>query len=166
MIGIRIQPAMPSDAPALVSLHTAASRSLLAAYGPGPWANCPSERGTLFLMKRATVFVARNRSSLIATFALSKRKPWAIDKAYFSPSKLPLYLTSMAVEPEHQRAGIGRCCLEEAQRITAKWPADAIRLDAWDADAGAGDFYRKCGFREVARVKYKGTPFIYFELLL
>jgi len=166
MTGLRVQRATPSDALALVSLHTAANDRLVAEYGQGPWGSHPSERGALFLMTRAAVFVARDRGSLIATFALSKRKPWAIDTRYFSTCKLPLYLTSMAVAPGRQRAGIGRCCLDEARRITAEWPADAIRLDAWDADAGAGEFYLKCGFREVARASYKGTPLIYFELLL
>jgi hypothetical protein len=46
------------------------------------------------------------------------------------------------------------------------WPADAIRLDAYDTDAGAGPFYVSCGFRERGRVKYKGTPLRYFEMLL
>ena len=31
---------------------------------------------------------------------------------------------------------------------------------------GAGDFYRKCGFASRGRVVYKGTPLLYFELLL
>ena len=43
---------------------------------------------------------------------------------------------------------------------------DAIRLDAYDAAAGAGDFYAKNGFREVGRTKYRNAPLIYYELLL
>jgi hypothetical protein len=39
-------------------------------------------------------------------------------------------------------------------------------LDAYDAAAGAGDFYAKRGFPEVGRVTYRGTPLIDFELLL
>ena len=38
--------------------------------------------------------------------------------------------------------------------------------DVYDADAGAGSFYAKCGFREVGRAKYRNTRLIYFELLL
>jgi hypothetical protein len=44
--------------------------------------------------------------------------------------------------------------------------ADAIRLDAYDGTVGAGAFYAKYGFKEVGRVVYRGTPLIYFELLL
>jgi hypothetical protein len=45
-------------------------------------------------------------------------------------------------------------------------PADAIRLDAYDAQAGAGPFYTKCGYRELAHVVYKNNPLIYFERIL
>jgi GNAT superfamily N-acetyltransferase len=79
-------------------------------------------------------------------------------------SKLPLYLTGMAVCPDKQRKGLGRLCIDEALRIARKWPSDAIRLDAYDADAG--EFYRKCGFREVGRALYRNVPLIYFEMLL
>jgi GNAT superfamily N-acetyltransferase len=117
-------------------------------------------------MKTATVYVARDRGRLIATLTLSTRKPWAIDTKYFSPSKQPLYLTAMAVHPDAQRKGLGKLCMDEAQRIAEKWPSDAIRLGAYDVPAGAGDFYRKCGFREVGRATYRHAPLIYFELLL
>jgi hypothetical protein len=50
--------------------------------------------------------------------------------------------------------------------MAAQWPADAIRLDAFDAEAGAGGFYSKCGFREVGRVSYRNVPLIYFEMLV
>ena len=72
----------------------------------------------------------------------------------------------MAVDPAVQRRGIGRQLLEAAASVARAWPADAIRLDTYDADAGAGPFYVKCGYREVGRASYRGTPHIYFELLL
>ena len=72
----------------------------------------------------------------------------------------------MAVHPELQRNGIGRLLLNEAEEIARAWPADAVRLDAFDATAGAGPFYAKCGYREVARVVYKKDPLIYFEQIL
>jgi GNAT superfamily N-acetyltransferase len=58
---------------------------------------------------------------------------------------------------------VGRRCLEQTLRIARDRAADAIRLDAYDAPAGAGEFYRKCGFREVGRTSYRGSPLIYFE---
>jgi ribosomal protein S18 acetylase RimI-like enzyme len=120
----------------------------------------------LFHLRTSRVYVARGENGLVATLRLATKKPWAIDRKYFSASQKPLYLTDMAVEPSLQRSGIGRLCLEEAKRIGREWPGDAIRLDAFDAEAGAGEFYRKCGFREVGRVSYRNTPLIYFEMLL
>jgi GNAT superfamily N-acetyltransferase len=72
----------------------------------------------------------------------------------------------MAVTPAKQRQGIGWRCMEEAKRIARAWPADAIRLDAYDAEAGAGPFYARCGCTEVGRVTYRNTPLIYYELRL
>ena len=72
----------------------------------------------------------------------------------------------MAVLPTMQRQGIGRRCLTEVRRIAQTWPADAIRLDAYDADAGAGSFYAGCGYTELGRAIYRDTPLIYYELLL
>jgi ribosomal protein S18 acetylase RimI-like enzyme len=89
-----------------------------------------------------------------------------IDKKYFHASEKPLYLTAMAVHPDYQRKGIGRSSIDEARRLAIAWPGDAIRLDAYDTAAGAGDFYRKCGFREVGRAVYRVAPLIYFEMLL
>ena len=112
------------------------------------------------------MLVARTASELVATLRLATRKPWAIDQSYFAESLRPLYLSDMAVAPDHQRSGIGRRCLADATRIARAWPADAIRLDAYDAPAGAGEFYAKCGYREVGRATYRKTPLIYFELQL
>jgi GNAT superfamily N-acetyltransferase len=116
-------------------------------------------------MRTSRVFVARQGPEIIATLRLTTRKPWAIDTSYFAPSRKPLYLLAMAVTPAKQRRGIGRRCLEEARRIALAWPADAIRLDAYDAEAGAGRFYARCGCTEVGRTSYRNTPLIYFEML-
>jgi GNAT superfamily N-acetyltransferase len=72
----------------------------------------------------------------------------------------------MAVIPSMPRQGIGRQLLDEAAKQARLWPADAIRLDAFDADAGAGWFYAKCGFQEVGRVTYRKAPLIYFERIV
>jgi predicted N-acetyltransferase YhbS len=80
--------------------------------------------------------------------------------------KRPLYLTGMAVAVAQQGQGLGRLALEDAVAVAREWPADAIRLDSYDADAGAGPFYAKCGFVERGRVLYRGDPLVYHELLL
>lgn len=111
------------------------------------------------------MLVARRGRRLVGTLRLATKKPWAIDVSYFSAVERPLYLLDMAVKPEVQRQGIGRAMLEEARRLARAYPADAIRLDSYDSPAGAGPFYARCGFAEVGRVVYRGTPLIYFEWL-
>lgn len=110
--------------------------------------------------------MAKTGGEVVSTLRLATKKPWAIDKTYFTSCKKPLYLLNMAVQPALQCQGIGRLCLEEAERLAREQPADSLRLDAYDAPAGAGEFYRKCGFQEVGRVTYRGVPLVYFEKMV
>ena len=120
----------------------------------------------LYEMRISKVWLARSGRAAVATFRVGTRKPWAIDRSYFTTATRALYLTDMSVRPDYQRRGIGRRCVEEIVRIARQWPTDAIRLDAYDADAGAGDFYARCGFRHVGNVVYRGTPLVYYEMVL
>lgn len=161
--GFQLVAATPGDAAEIAELRNAAAEDLTRRFGKGHWSGAASEKGVRYDLRTSTVWVVRSRGRIIATLRLATRKPWAIDSSYFTPCDRPLYLTSMAVAPGRQRAGVGRRCLEQALRIARDWPADAIRLDAYDGEAGAGGFYRKCGFREVGRTSYKGNPLVYFE---
>ena len=163
---LKLQPATAADVPGLVELRNAVNQHLASQFAGVLRASFVTEKGIRFTMSRATVLVARYRGKPVATLALSTRKPWSIDTAYFSPTAAPLYLTDMAVHPRRQSAGIGRECMKQAAEYAGRWPATAIRLDAYDADYGAGDFYRKCGFRETGRASYRSAPLIYFELVL
>lgn len=165
-MAFKLQVAGLIDVAELLSLRTAVNEHLTVQFWKGYWSSESTEKGVVFTMKRSTVFIARDRGKLIATLALSTRKPWPIDKSYFHPCESPLDLTARAVDPAHQRKGVGRRCIADARRIAKEFPGDAIRLDAYDADAGAGEFYRKCGFIEVGRAVYRAAPLIYFELLI
>jgi len=163
---VKLEAAKPDDATAIAALRVAASQNLTEQFGQGPWSGNVTERGVLWDMRRGVVYVLRKRTKIIATLTLSTRKPWAIDRKYFSVCERPLYLTSMVVAPDLQRQGIGRLCIDGAKQIAKEWPGDAICLDAHDAVAGAGEFYQKCGFREVGRASYRNVPLIYFEMLV
>jgi ribosomal protein S18 acetylase RimI-like enzyme len=150
-----------------VTLRNAVAQHLTDGYGHGHWSGQVTQRRMVADMRhKGTTLVARAGAEVVATLRLVTKKPWAIDRTVFSPSRRPLYLIDMAVAPAFQRQGLGRRCLEEAVRFAQAFPADAIRLDAYDAEAGAGGFYAKCGFREVGRATYRGTPLVYFELVL
>jgi GNAT superfamily N-acetyltransferase len=164
--GFRFRPGVADDAAKLAALHTAVAQHLTETHGAGPWSAPTTEKGVLSAMRHSSVFVLEESATIIATLRLATKKPWAIDVAYFSKCEKPLYLLAMAVTPARQRQGIGRKCLEEAKRVAVSWPADAIRLDAYDAKAGAGGFYERCGYAEVGRVVYRKAPLIYYELVL
>jgi GNAT superfamily N-acetyltransferase len=159
-----------SDAGALAALHAAVTEDLTARFGHGGWSSAPSERAVVSQMRKpkfSRTVIARDSAGRIAgALRLHTMKPWAIDTAYFTAARRPLYLTGMAVRPDLQRRGVGRRLLKEAEAVARAWPADAIRLDAFDAAAGAGGFYSKCGFHEVARVTYKQAPLVYFEMVI
>jgi GNAT superfamily N-acetyltransferase len=135
-------------------------------FGGGHWSSMCTEQGVVQGIRSSRVLLARRDGILVATLRLTSRKPWAIGRKYFAASASPIYLVDMAVDPACQREGIGRALIEEAKRVVREWPGDAIRLDAYDAPAGAGGFYLKCGFREVGRATYRATPLVYFEFLL
>lgn len=184
--------ATEADAPAITALLNAAADHLTSAHGHGHWSGQASERGVALGITPPVAGVRRSVTSqvliartgrgsaarIIGTLRLATKKPWAIDVSYFAPVDRALYLTGMAVEPGVQRRGIGRRMLERAATIARDWPMtpspQAIRLDAYDTSgtnsggpgAGAGGFYARCGYREVGRVNYKGSPLVYFEMLL
>jgi GNAT superfamily N-acetyltransferase len=163
---LSFQPAYPSDAASLAALHTSVAEHLTDLHGRGPWSSKTSEKGVQYAMRTSSVFVARLDTEIVGTLRLATKKPWAIAPRYFSACRRPLYLLAMAVIPARQRQGIGRFCLQEALQVAKARPADAIRLDAFDAKAGAGGFYARCGWNERGRVTYRSAPLIYYEFVL
>jgi GNAT superfamily N-acetyltransferase len=166
---LKFAAATESDAPELAALHRAAAEDLTLRHGQGFWSSPTSERAIVVNMRNpkfSRTLLARIGNRIVGTLRLHTKKPWAIDIAYFTPATHPLYLTGMAVHPTHQRQAIGRLLMKEADAVAIAWPANAIRLDAFDAPAGAGLFYTKCGYRELAHVVYKNNPLVYFERVL
>lgn len=150
----------------VAALQNAAAGALTARYGKGHWSGLTTERGAVLAQRHARVRVGRLGKRLVTVLRLATKKPWSIDVAYFTPVKRPLYLTGMAVSVADQGKGLGRLALEDAKAVAAAWPAEAIRLDAYDAAAGAGAFYARCGYQERGRIVYRRDPLVYYELLL
>ncbi len=165
-VQVTLEKAHAQDIPGIAALRQAVAEHLTRTFGRGHWSSGGTESGVVRDLATPGLFVVRDEVGLVATLRLAAKKPWAIDPAYFAASQAPLYLTSMAVNPDRQRRGIGRACMAAALQVARDKTADAVRLDAYDAPAGAGGFYEKCGFRPVARIVYRETPLIYYELLL
>jgi predicted N-acetyltransferase YhbS len=105
--------ATESDAPELAALHAAVAEGLANRFGPGFGSSSPSERAILAKMRKpkfSRTLIARSHRRIVGTLRLHTMKPWAIDTAYFTAVKQPLYLTGMAVHPHLQRKGVGRPC--------------------------------------------------------
>ena len=165
-MALRFRDATLNDVGAIAGLQNAAAGALTARFGPGPWSSLVDERGAALALRHARVRIGSEGKRILTVLRLATKKPWAVDVSYFTPVSRPLYLTGMAVSVVHQGEGLGRMALEDACTIAAAWPADALRLDAYDGRAGAGGFYARCGFTERGRVVYKGDPLIYYERLL
>jgi len=163
-MSLSVDIATEADAAEIAALRTSAGQHLTQRYGLRP--TCVTEKSVLRGIATSRVLVARERGAIVATLRLATKKPWAIDLTYFATVPRALYLHDMAVEPSRQDKGVGRTLVEEAKAQARAWPSQAIRLDAYDAAHGAGEFYAKCGFVEVGKATYRKTPLVYFELLL
>jgi GNAT superfamily N-acetyltransferase len=166
MAPVALQLAKEREAGAIAELLSAAADTLTMQYGTGHWSKHSSDRGVRWLMRIGKVYVVRESDRIVATLTLTPRKPWAIEIDHFTNVTKAVYMLSMAVAPDRQGNGVGRACVELAVELCRKWPANALRLDAYDAIAGAGGFYEKCGFRSVGRIAYRNVPLIYFERMV
>jgi GNAT superfamily N-acetyltransferase len=158
--------ATEDDVAAIAALRNSVAEQLIIEYGNGHWSSCVKESAVLRDLRTSKTFIARVNGILAGTFRFATKKPWAIDLKYFTPVSKALYLHDMAISPAMQRLSLGKQIIAEAIDFARSFPCEAIRLDAYDAPAGAGPFYSKCGFNEVGRVTYRGVPLIYFEMLL
>ena len=157
--------AVEGDADELAALHARAGEELTRLYGQGHWSLYEKVKGVLRGITTARTVCAHQSGQIVGTYRLATKKPWAIDLTYFTPVRKVVYLQSMAVLPSVQRQGVGRALIGHAVRYAVENGIDAIRLDAYDAPAGAGGFYAKCGFRARGGKVYRNVPLLYFEWL-
>ena len=100
---LKLEAATPAEAPAIAALRNATAADLTQHHGKGPWSGSCTDKGVLFDLRTSRVYVVHQRGRIIASLRLATKKPWAIDRSYFTPCDRPLYLTSMVVAPELQR---------------------------------------------------------------
>jgi ribosomal protein S18 acetylase RimI-like enzyme len=154
------------DAEDIAAVRTAAAQHLTAQHGRGHWSSAAGPQSVLRQLRTSRVLVARRGKAVVGTVRVEAKKPWAIDVSYFATVDSPTYLHDLAVAPDAQGHGVGRRLVEAALTDARRAGFGAVRLDAYNHAAGAGGFYVLCGFREVGRVTYRGTPLIYYERVL
>jgi len=123
---IRFRDATLDDVPTIAAIQNAAAGALTARFGVGHWSTLGSERSAALAQRHARVRVGRDGKRILTVLRLAKKKPWAIDVAYFTPVRRPLYLTGMAVAVTHQ--GV-RLCGARARRLQGR-PARILRATA------------------------------------
>ena len=156
-----------SDAKSVRKVRRLAAEDLTTRFGRGHWSSV-STLPTLRKHARSMhLHVVELHGKVVATFTLSPRKIPFYHKAWFAnPDDEALYLTNMAVRPDTQRQGVGRWIMGQIEKIAVQASVGAVRFDAYDANAGAGEFYRKCGYICVHRGSFGATPLEYYEKTL
>ncbi len=157
-----------TEAREIAALHDeVAAHHRAAVAGSRPWRAPSASRVLASLAADGTcvTIVAREEGArsrqVVASLRLDSAKGFC-GVAPFTEVARFVYLAEMAVHPSHQRRGLGRRCLAEAEGWARAHAASAIRTDTNDDRVGAAAFYVACGYREVLR--YAQT--IYLERLL
>jgi GNAT superfamily N-acetyltransferase len=160
---IEICTASTRDARAIAALRVQVARGMTRQFGKGHWSACPTVADVTRQIRASHVLLARQDKEIVGTVRLVEARQWAIDSSAFTPASIALYVLGLATAPDHRRRGIGRALIEAAKAKARTWPAQALWLDAYDHPAGAGAFYRACGFREVGPGSHGELQLIFFE---
>lgn len=143
-------------------------------FGEGHWSAIPGKAEVLKQMRASQMLVARHEEHIVGTLRLVTVNPRAMDSAGFTRVDSALYLLGLAVAPDWRRLGIGRRLVEAAKDAARARRSQALWLDAYDNEVGAGPFYLRCGFRRVGaggnvRAQISArivSPLVYFEWLV
>jgi GNAT superfamily N-acetyltransferase len=159
--------ASPADAKTVQTVRALAAQDLTTRFGRGHW----SSVSTVATLKRhalaSQLHVVELDDEIVGTFTLNARKIPFYRKSWFAnPDDSALYLTNMAVRPDMQRRGIGRWVMARIEELAREQRCGAVRFDAYDAPAGAGAFYQKCGYVCVHRGRIGQTALEYYEKVL
>lgn len=139
MRGLTFNTATPADAEELATLRNAVAADQFQRFSVKSFNT--TSRGILCDLRWGQILVARNKHQIVSSLLLVKKKPWSINVSYFTPVEHPLYVRAMNTMPTFQHRGSGTRLLKHALTFARRSGCDAVRLDAFDAPHGAGDFY-------------------------
>jgi GNAT superfamily N-acetyltransferase len=162
-VSITISRPQLTEARALAALRTDVAHDMTERFGVGPWSALPSRLIVLRQMRASHVLVARRGRDIVGTVRLALANTALFDARAFTPVDTALYVLGLAVSPSARGTSVGRQIMDAAKDVARSWPAQALWLDTYDNAAGAGEFYRKCGFREVGAGTSDDMPLMYYE---
>jgi GNAT superfamily N-acetyltransferase len=164
-MSIRINAAAPSDARAIAALRTEVAQGMTRYHGEGHWSAIPSKADVLKQMRATHMLVARLDDEVVGTVRLATVEPHLMARVAFTPVDSSLYVLGLAVASRCRGQGIGRLLMDAAKDVARFRRAEALWLDAYDNDAGAGPFYLRCDFRRVGVSPCREVPLAFFEWL-
>ena len=154
-VTVLITRALPGDARSIADLRGAVARGMTREHGEGHWSACPSKAEVTRQLRASHVLVARRDGRIVGTVRLVTANPQVFDSGAFTSVASALYVLGLSVAPECRRQGIGRQLMEAAKDVARSRPAQALWLDAYDSEVGAGPFYERCGFRRVGPSSFR-----------
>jgi GNAT superfamily N-acetyltransferase len=164
---VTLRRAEGADVQRVRSILAAAAYALTARWGHGHW----SAVRTLPTLRRysrdGVLYLVDDDGEPVGTLKLTDRKISFYHTGWFArPDAAAAYLMDMAIHPRHQRRAFGRRAMALAEEMARREGLSALRLDAYGGPAGAGPFYRKCGYRLVHRGELNDVRLEYYEKLL
>jgi GNAT superfamily N-acetyltransferase len=164
---VTLRQAKPDDAATAREILAAAAADLTARFGEGHWSHV---RSVATLRKHAlngTLYLADAGLEPVGVLRLTEHKISFHRREWFARPNDPAgYLLDMSVHPSCQRQGIGRRAMDLVDRLARCARLSTVRLDAYAGPAGAGPFYRKCGYIQVHSATFRGVALEYFEKVL
>ena len=101
---------------------------------------------------------------IAAAFALNRKvEPDYETTKWQKPEANWIAMHRLCVNPDFQRMGIGRACMQEIERFAQENGCNAIHLDTFSENMKALSLYRSLGFIEVGEAFWRKGRFIIFE---
>lgn len=162
-----IRLAAPGEIAGIYKLSVAAASDLVDKYGQGRWRVAAARKTLKRNQQSDSLFVIVKDAVIVGTFCFTTKKAGFYRRGWFAfPDDPAGYLLNMAIAPQHQRQGIGREVMNHIDQLARSMKLLAVRFDAYEANAGAGGFYRKCGYQLVHVGKVGDVGLEYYEKVL
>jgi GNAT superfamily N-acetyltransferase len=135
---------------------------MLQRFGLDPWVPPFPIETMLDYVRKSQVFAVRDEECLVATFSLDDgafgtRYP---EHLFRNPKHKAIYIGKLAVLPQYQSRGVGRWCIEQAERIARCGHYEVLRLDLLTDHTALAQFYTASGFgsKGFFPTVYNGKP--------